>query len=65
MLMYSRINFKVDGDSSSTRQSAKKDFCVLVVEIPESLHKQIKSDCYARGVTMADEIRQLLIERFQ
>jgi hypothetical protein len=33
-------------------------------DVPESLHRRIKSQCAAKGVDMADEMRRLLEERF-
>lgn len=36
----------------------------LTIDIPESLHRNIKVDCAKRGVKMADEIRDLLEKRF-
>lgn len=36
----------------------------LTIDVPESLHRKIKMGCAARGVKMADEIRELLEEKF-
>ncbi|GAB6061269.1 plasmid partition protein ParG [Desulfonatronum parangueonense] len=36
----------------------------LTVDIPESLHRAMKSDCAMRGVKIADMIRELLTEKF-
>lgn len=36
----------------------------LTIDIPESLHRQIKTQCAARGLRMADEIRNLLEQHF-
>lgn len=36
----------------------------LTIDVPESLHSQIKSACALRGVKMADEIRTLLETHF-
>ena len=36
----------------------------LTIDVPESLHKRIKTHCAAQGVIMADEIRALLEEKF-
>jgi len=36
----------------------------LTIDIPESLHRQIKTQCAARGLRMADEIRTLLENHF-
>ncbi|AVZ26931.1 Arc-type ribbon-helix-helix (plasmid) [Zymomonas mobilis subsp. mobilis ZM4 = ATCC 31821] len=34
------------------------------VDIPERLHRAIKSDCSARGIKIADEIRASLSEKY-
>ena len=36
----------------------------LTIDVPISLHRKIKSSCALRNVHMADEIRDLLEERF-
>lgn len=36
----------------------------LTIDVPESLHAQIKSVCALKGVKMADEIRTLLQSHF-
>lgn len=36
----------------------------LTIDVPESLHKRIKTYCASRGVIMADEIRTMLEEKF-
>ena len=36
----------------------------LTIDVPESLHAQIKSRCALKGVKMADEIRALLETHF-
>ncbi|MFS1583616.1 MAG: plasmid partition protein ParG [Candidatus Arsenophonus phytopathogenicus] len=37
----------------------------LTIDIPESLHKKIKSTCAIKGTTIADEIRKILKSNFQ
>lgn len=37
----------------------------LTIDIPESLHKKIKSTCAINGTSIADEIRNLLKSKFQ
>lgn len=37
----------------------------LTIDIPESLHRTIKSQCAQRGTKMADEIRALLIREYR
>lgn len=36
----------------------------LTIDVPEALHKRIKTYCAANGLIMADEIRALLEEKF-
>jgi len=36
----------------------------LTIDIPETLHRQIKTSCASRGLRMADEIRTLLERHF-
>ena len=36
----------------------------LTIDVPEALHRKIKSGCAERGVKMADEIRTLLEKHF-
>lgn len=36
----------------------------IVVDIPVELHRKIKSECYSRGVMVLDEIRSLIIEKY-
>ncbi|ARF52273.1 plasmid partition protein ParG [Pantoea stewartii] len=36
----------------------------LTIDIPESLHKSIKSACALRGTKIADEVRELLYNKY-
>lgn len=36
----------------------------LTIDIPESLHRTIKSQCAMRGTKIADEVRDLLTEKY-
>ena len=36
----------------------------LTIDVPLSLHQRIKCSCALQGVNMADEIRELLVEKF-
>lgn len=36
----------------------------LTIDIPESLHRAIKSQCAARGAKIADEVRELLFQKY-
>ena len=37
----------------------------LTIDIPESLHREIKAQCAMRGAKIADEIRELLIQKYR
>jgi hypothetical protein len=37
----------------------------LTIDVPESLHKSIKSACALRGTKIADEVRELLINKYR
>ncbi|MBK4362389.1 hypothetical protein GWK90_09500 [Candidatus Hamiltonella defensa] len=37
----------------------------LTIDIPESLHKAVKSACALRGTKIADEVRGLLNHEFR
>lgn len=36
----------------------------LTIDVPASLHRAIKTQCAARGTTIADEVRELLIQKY-
>ncbi|HEB0103868.1 TPA: hypothetical protein RYX73_004697 [Serratia marcescens] len=36
----------------------------LTIDIPENLHKAIKSACALRGTKIADEVRELLYDKY-
>lgn len=36
----------------------------LTIDIPESLHRSVKSQCAMRGTKIADEIRVLLLQKY-
>lgn len=36
----------------------------LTIDIPESLHRSIKAGCAMRGTKIADEVRELLIQKY-
>jgi hypothetical protein len=37
----------------------------LTIDIPESLHRDVKSQCAMRGTKIADEIRELLLQKYR
>ena len=47
-------------DSDSNPESMKR----LTIDIPESLHREIKSQCAMRGTKIADEVRALLLQKY-
>lgn len=49
-----------DEQLAGTKAKAKR----LTIDIPESLHRTIKSQCAGRGTKMADEIRELLLQKY-
>lgn len=55
-------------DSKSAEASfSKKDgqqYKRLTIDIPVELHRTIKSQCALRGTKIADEVRQLLFEKY-
>jgi hypothetical protein len=36
----------------------------LTIDIPESLHRSIKAQCAMRGSKIADEVRELLLQKY-
>jgi hypothetical protein len=36
----------------------------LTIDIPESLHRTIKAQCAMRGTKIADEVRELLLQKY-
>lgn len=36
----------------------------LTIDIPESLHRAIKAKCAMRGAKIADEVRELLLQKY-
>ncbi len=36
----------------------------LTIDIPESLHRAIKTQCASRGAKIADEVRELLLKKY-
>lgn len=37
----------------------------LTIDIPESLHREIKAQCAMRGSKIADEVRELLLQKYR
>lgn len=36
----------------------------LTIDVPESLHRSIKAQCALRGTKIADEVRELLLQKY-
>ena len=36
----------------------------LTIDVPASLHRMIKSSCAMRGTKIADEVRELLLQKY-
>ncbi|MFK7161833.1 plasmid partition protein ParG [Marinospirillum sp. MEB164] len=36
----------------------------LTIDVPEDLHRQIKAECAMRGSKIADEVRELLLQKY-
>ena len=47
-------------DSDNSPEAMKR----LTIDIPESLHRAIKSQCAMRGTKIADEVRELLLQKY-
>jgi hypothetical protein len=37
----------------------------LTIDVPESLHRTIKAQCAMRGTKIADEVRELLLQKYE
>ena len=51
----------VDGGMNAGEKEANKR---LTIDVPESLHRAIKMQCAARGTKIADEVRELLLQKY-
>lgn len=36
----------------------------LTIDVPESLHREIKAQCAMRGTKIVDEVRELLLKKY-
>lgn len=48
-------------DDAGARETMKR----LTIDVPESLHRTIKMACAARGTKIADEVRELLLQKYR
>lgn len=52
-------------DWVETREAPEKEKMKrLTIDVPESLHRAIKAECAMRGTKIADEVRELLTQKF-
>ena len=51
----------VESRSSGDAPEAMKR---LTIDVPESLHRAIKAQCAMRGTKIADEVRELLLQKY-
>lgn len=54
----------VESRTVEPEQPAVEKMKRLTIDIPESLHKAIKSACAQRGTKIADEVRELLYNKY-
>lgn len=58
-------NEKMNADSNNLPGNYESQFKRLTIDIPASLHRTIKSQCALRGTKIADEIRELLMNKYE
>jgi hypothetical protein len=51
----------VESRNSGDKPEAMKR---LTIDVPESLHRAIKAQCAMRGTKIADEVRELLLQKY-
>lgn len=51
-------------ESLDDAEPASEKIKRLTIDIPESLHRIIKSQCASRGNKIVDEIRELLLQKY-
>jgi predicted DNA binding CopG/RHH family protein len=49
-----------DRSTTDTPETMKR----LTIDVSESLHRAIKSQCAQRGTKIADEVRELLLQKY-
>jgi len=50
------VKSRAEGEKEATKR--------LTIDVPESLHRAIKTACAMRGSKIADEVRELLIQKY-
>lgn len=51
-------------ESRAQEGEAKVEMKRLTIDIPESLHRRIKTQCAQNGSKIADEVRELLVQKY-
>lgn len=49
---------------SRTQAEGPEPMKRLTIDVPTSLHRAIKVQCAARGTKIADEVRELLVQKY-
>lgn len=55
------------GAESETKEKEKPKEPIkrLTVDVPESLHRTVKMECVAQGVSVSDKLREIIISHFK
>ena len=51
-------------ESRTAGETAPEAMKRLTIDVYESLHRSIKSQCAMRGTKIADEVRELLLQKY-
>ena len=54
----------LDKSNIPLKSEDREQYKRLTIDIPDSLHRTIKSQCALRGTKIADEVRELLIQKY-
>ena len=54
------VETRTAGEDTATTAPLKR----LTIDVPESLHREIKAQCAMRGAKIADEVRELLLQKY-
>ncbi|EJF85858.1 hypothetical protein ME1_01435 [Bartonella vinsonii subsp. arupensis OK-94-513] len=58
------IPLTADAWVESRKGSMEEGMKRLTIDVPESLHRSIKMSCASRGTKIADEVRELLSQKY-
>lgn len=59
------VKEEVIADSWVENRELEQKMKRLTIDIPEDLHREIKSQCAMRGTKIADEVRIILFEKYR